>query len=169
MPEKPIQKQAAVVFKRRRSETPSIIPVIGFKLRLDKATGFLDIFLQAHGQRNERVTVDPSLMRTNLAVLKGYVASLVFDQDDASLKEEIAVPEQGTFANLIHFAQMSGQAETVFAVFSISDWVTITNEPQPAKTEKPLEIPSVERLVALSSPGLQKKLILEILLAIGTK
>ena len=89
---------------------------------------------------------------------------MTFDEEDAAQKDDVAVMEQASFANIVHFCQMGGRAETTFGVFSLSDWVEATRQSEGSKTP---EIKSFDNVVAISTAGLQKKLLLEILLILG--
>jgi hypothetical protein len=133
-------------------------------LRLDRAAGLIEVCFEGNGTKPERVSVDPTLLRANLQALKQYVAGLQGDPDEESAREDIALAETLTFSNIIHFSQMSGRAETIFGLFSFSDWVDATRE----SNLKVPEVESIDQVVAISSTGLQKKLILELIQAIGT-
>jgi hypothetical protein len=164
MAEKATKKTVAILIKRERQSVPRIIVTSGFKLRPDKGTGLLDVYLESSVQRGERISVDTVLLRTNLGGLKRYAASTTFDQEDAAQKEDVAVPEHSSFANIVHFSQMGGRAETVFGVFSLSDWVEATRQTEGSKTP---EIKSFDSVVAISTAGLQKKLLLEMIVILG--
>lgn len=164
MTEKATKKTVAISIKRQRPTLPRIIVATGFKLRFDKATGMLDVYLEASGQKGERVSLDPTMLRTNLDMLKRYAAGLAVEQDDAAQKDDIAVGEQIHFANIVHCSHVGDRSETIFGVFSMADWVEAT---RPADGSKSQEITSFDSLVAVSAPGVQKKLVLELVLLIS--
>lgn len=163
MAEKPAKKTVSIAIKRDRPTAPRTLIATGFRLRSDKGTGLTEILLQASGQRGERVALDPVVMRTNLEMLKRYAAGLVEGEDDAAQKEDIAVGETNTFANIVHFSHMGPRAETIFGVFSLSDWVEATKH---GKGDVP-EIKSYDTLVAVSTTAFQKKLLLELVLMLS--
>ena len=157
-------KKVAVGIKRERLAEPTTVVTTGFKLRFDKVTGLVDIFLEAPGgQRGERVSLDPSILFTNLDTFKKYCAGLTVEQDDAAQKEDILVSERSHFSNIIHFSKMDTRSETVFGVFSLHDWVEASRAEGSAKAE----ISSFDAVVAYSTSALQKKLILEIIVLVG--
>lgn len=164
MAEKTTKKTVAISIKRERVNVPKVIVATGFKLRPDKGTGLLDVYLEGGTQRGERICVDTVVLRSNLEGLKRYAASMAFEQDDAAQKEDVAVGEQPSYSNIVHFSQMGGRAETTFGVFSMSDWVEATRQ---SEGSKPPEIRSFDNVVAVSTAGLQKKLLLEMILALG--
>ena len=165
MAEKPSKKTVAITIKRVRIGIPKVLVVSGFKLRTEKATGLIDISLETSGQKGERVTFDPVLLGGNLDALKRYAANLATEPDDAAEREDVMVSDPVTFANIAHFSQMGGRAETVFGLFSLSDWVEATRQGH----DKAPEIQSVDVLVAISSTALQKKLLLELVLLMSRK
>lgn len=164
MAEKTTKKTVAISINRERQGVPKIIVAAGFKLRPDKRTGLLDVYLEGSAQRAERISLDTSLLRSNLEGLKQYAASMAFEQDDAAQKEDVTVSEQPIYSNIVHFCQMGGRAETTFGVFSMSDWAEATRQSEGSKMP---EIKSVDNLVAISTAGLQKKLLLEMILMLG--
>ncbi len=163
MPEKPTKKTVAITIKRERIGIPRSIVATGFRLRADKSTGLIDVLLEGSGQKGERVMFDPVLLRGNLDSLKRYAASSAIEQDDAAQKEDTLAVDQAVFANIVHFSQVGGRAETVFGMFSLSDWVEATRQTQ----EKTPEIRSVDVVAVMSSPAFQKKLLLELVLMIS--
>jgi len=164
MAEKSTKKTVAIQIRRERQNIPKIVVTTGFKLRPDKGTGLLDVYLESTGQRGERISLDTVLLRSNLDGLKRYAASMTFEQDDAAQKEDVSVSEQPSFSNIVHFSQMGGRAETTFGVFSLSDWVEATRQSEGNKTP---EIKSYDNVVAVSTAGLQKKLLLEMIVILG--
>jgi hypothetical protein len=163
MPEKTTTKTVAITIRRERRNAPKVIVTTGFKLRFDKSTGLIDVLLASSGQKGERVIFDPVLLRTNLDVLKRFVASAGPAQDDAALKEDVSVGDQASFANILHLSSMGGRAESIFGVFSLADWVEATRSGH----DKGAEIVSFDNVVAMSTSALQKKLILELILMVG--
>lgn len=163
MAEKLAKKTVSIAIKRDRPTAPRTVIATGFRLRSDKETGLTEILLQASGQRGERVALDPIVMRTNLEMLKRYAAGLAEAEDDASQKDDIVVGEMNTFANMVHFSHMGPRAETIFGVFSLSDWVEATRH---GKGDVP-EIKSYDALVAVSTTAFQKKLLLELVLMLS--
>src|SRR4051794_13000036 len=97
------KKTVSISIKRERPASAKIVITTGFKLRVDKITGLLDVYLEANGgQRGERVCLDPNILASNSEVLKRYAASMPVDQDDAAQKEDVTVSEQAHFANVMH-------------------------------------------------------------------
>ena len=162
MPEKETKRVAITISRTRRGET-NIIVATGFKLRVDKATGLLDVYLEAAAQKNQRVSLDTSLLQTNLSGLKQYVAGVAVNEDDAAVKEDIAISEIARFANMVHCSHMGPRAETIFGVFSIGEWVEATR----SADEKNRTVTSVDTLVAISTLALQKKLMLDLVTLIA--
>lgn len=163
MAEKPAKRMVAIAIKRERLGVPKLMVATGFRLRTDKSTGLIEVLLEGSGQKGERVALDPVLMRTNLEALKQYAANVSVDQDDGALKEDVASGDLSSFANIVNFSQMGGRAETAFGVFSVADWVEATRQTQ----EKEPQIKSFDTFVVMSTAGLQKKLLLELILAIS--
>jgi len=126
---------------------------------MDKASGIVEIDLEQRGRKGERVSLDPVILRTNLAGLKEYVAALQHEPDDLSLKEEIPVSDFDTYANVVHICQLLNTAETIFSLFRFADWVEAARQ-EGSSTVR--EVMSEDQLVVISSPGLQKKLLLEL-------
>lgn len=163
MADKTTKTTVAIAIKRERPTAPRILVVTGFKLRTDKVSGLVEILLEAAGQRGERVTFDPVVTRSNLTELKRYAASVAVPEDDGAQKEDVTVGEGGAFANMVHFSQMGGRAETIFGTFSLADWVEATRQ---SKSEV-REIKSYDSVVAMSTAGFQKKLLLELVLVLS--
>ena len=163
MAEKPAKKTVSIAIKRDRPTATRTLIATGFRIRTDKETGLTEILLQASGQRGERIAFDPVVMHTNLEMLKRYAAGLIETEDDAAQKEDIAVGEANTFANMMHFSHMGPRAETIFGAFSLSDWVEATRQ---GKGDVP-EIKSYDTLVAMSTTAFQKKLLLELILMLS--
>jgi hypothetical protein len=160
MAEKPSKKLVSITIKRERPAPPRVIVATGFRLRSDKSTGLLEVILETAGKVGERVTFDPIVMRSNVDMLKRYVAETAASEDDAAQKEDLNAGETATFANMVHFTRMGGRAETIFGLFSLSDWVEATRH---GKSDGQ-EIKSYDNLVAVSTVGFQKKLLLELVL-----
>jgi hypothetical protein len=149
-----LAKKVAILIERERTAATKMVAVTGFKLRFDKVTGLLDVFLEVvGGQRGERVVVDPTILISNLDNFKKYAVSLMAEQDDASQKEDILVSDRSHFSNIIHFSNMGARAETVFGVFSFHDWV----EASRAESGKKQEVSSFDELAVFSYSGIQKK------------
>lgn len=163
MAEKPTKKTVAITIKRERSPVTRVFVATGFKLRSDKSTGMVEVLLEVTGQRGERITLDPVVLQSNLHVLKQYAASLIGAEDDAVQKDDVTAGEAITFANIVHVSQMAGRAETIFGVFSVSDWVEATKQ---GKQDTP-EIKSYDAIVVISSAAFQKKLLLELVLLLS--
>src|SRR5882724_7827591 len=121
MAEKETKKTVAVSIRRERRSLPKIIVTTGFKLRVDKATGLVDVYLEAIGQKGDRVTLDPALIQSNLEMFKQYSARLAVDPDDSALKDDVTVSEQMYFSNVLHCSNSGVRAETIFGVFSAAD------------------------------------------------
>jgi hypothetical protein len=159
-----LSKKVGILIKRERTPESRVIATTGFKLRFDKVTGLLDVFLEvAGGQRGERVVLDPTILLSNLDSFKKYSASLVSEQDDAAQKEDILVSEHSLFANIVHFSNLGVRAETVFGVFSFHDWVEASRSDGGQKQQ----ISSFDSLAVFSSSGVQKKLLLEMMMLLG--
>ncbi len=154
-----------MTIKRERVGLPKMVVVTGFKLRAEKNTGLIDVLLECYGQKGERVSLDAVLLQGNLDPLKKYAAGLAGDPDDSTEREEITVTDQVIFANVAHFSQMGGRAETSFGVFSVNDWVEASRQPQGGAAE----IKSVDVLAAMSTSGLQKKLLMELLILVSQR
>jgi len=163
MADEPTKRKVTILIRRERRDTHKIIVATGFKLRPDKATGLLDVYLQTSGQNGERVSFDPFVMRSNQEDLKRFVASLSAEQDDTAQKEEIPVSQEVNFANIVNFARVGERAETVFGIYSLSDWAEATRQ----TTSGPREIKSIDTVVVISTLGFQKKLLLELLLTLS--
>ena len=162
MPEK--AKQVAITINRVNRENAKIVQATGFKLRQDKSTGCIEISIERRGGRGERVSFEPMLIQQNFTMMKRYIAGMPCDEDDQSLKEEIAVSDIDTYSNIMHLCQMGNRAETIFGVFRFADWVAATKADSKSNDR---EIHSFDAVVVLSSSGLQKKLMLELLAIIG--
>lgn len=161
MPEKASRKTVAIRIRRERLVTPRTIVTSGFRLRPDKATGLIDVFLEVTGCKGERVVLDPVLLRSNLDVLKRYAAGVTVEPDERTEKDEVSVSETASYANIAHFSHMGSRAETIFGLFSLTDWVDATRQ------DKPVEITSADVLVVMSTTALQKKLLQDLVLTIN--
>lgn len=165
MAEKSGKKTVAISIRRERIGLPKVVVAMGFKLRIEKTTALIEILLDCYGQKGERVTLDPVLLNGNLDSLIQYAAGLTVDPDDAAEREDVLVGEAGSFANVAHFSQMGGRAETVFGVFCVADWVEATRRPQGGAPE----IQSVDVVVAMSTTALQKKLLMDLVLLVSQR
>jgi hypothetical protein len=157
MAEKTGKKTVSITLKRTRPTLPKIIIASGFKLRRDKTTRLIDILLETTSQKGERISLDPSLLQTNIQIFKQYLVRVPTVEDDAAIKEDISVTEQGTFSNILHCGHMGASAETIFGVFSLSDWIDAANTPGSR------EVLCYDNVVVISRPEFQKKLIAELL------
>jgi hypothetical protein len=160
MAEKSPQKTVGITIKRKRPTAPKFLVATGFRLRSDKSSGLVEVLLEASGQRGERITLDPVVIGSNLQILKQYAAGLAYPEDDGAQKDDIAAGETSAFANILHISQMGGRAETIFGVFSMSDWAEATRQTR----SDAMEITSYDTVVAMSTTGFQKKLLLELVL-----
>lgn len=165
MAEKTGKKIVAISIKRERIGLPKVVVATGFKLRIEKATGLIDILLDCYGQKGERVTMDPVLVNGSLDALKQYAAGLTAEPDDTAEREDVMVGEMGSFANVAHFSHMGGRAETVFGVFCVADWAEASRRPQGGTPE----ILSVDVVVAMSTTAFQKKLLLDLVLLVSQR
>jgi len=157
------EKKVSITLVRERLNAAPIVIGTGFKLRPEKGTGLLDVFIEGLGQKSARVCFDPVIVRTNLDMLKRYAAGILTDPDDSAPKEDVPATEQVYFSNVIHLSQTGGRAETIFGVFRLAEWVEATQ-----KTDgKPAQITTSDSFVVMSSPGWQKKFVLELLLALS--
>jgi hypothetical protein len=162
MADKAAQKVVSITIKRERPFPPKMIAATGFKIRHDKSSGLIDVLIDAVGQKGERIIFDPIITRSNLESLKQFVAGSPVNPDDAVIKDEVAVTEQASFANIIHSSRMENRGETIFSTFSLYDWVEAGRQ-----TAGVAEIKCVDSVVVISSAAFQKKLILEIILAVS--
>src|SRR5260370_40018257 len=159
MSDKAAGRKVAILIKRERTFMPKIIVATGFKFRPDKATGILEIHLATNTSLpGPRIGFDPFVLQSNTEELKRYTARMGFDADDAAQKEDISVVQEVTYANIIHFSQMGPRAETIFGLFSPSDWSEATRRKDTADMR---EIKSIDAVVAITTAEFQKKLILE--------
>ncbi len=163
MADKTAKKTVSIAIKRARPALPKILVVTGFRLRLDKQTGLIEVLLQSTGQRGERVSLDPVVMGSNLSILKQYAAGLGGDADDSAELDDVSVSESNTFANIIFFTHMGHRAETTFGAFSLHDWVEASRQP---KSEAP-EVTSFDTLVAVSTAAFQKKFVSELMIVMA--
>jgi len=161
-----VSKKVAILIKPERTPQSKAVAATGFKLRFDKGSGLLDVFLEVVGgqQRGERIVLDPTILLSNLDSFKKYAASLVAEQDDTAQKEDILVPEYFNFANIVHFSNLGTRAETVFGVFSFHDWVEASRSDSGQKQE---QISSFDCLAVFSSSRMQKKMLLEMIVILG--
>ena len=149
---------------RGSEAVPRTIVTTAFRIREPETpTGFVEVLVEGSGARSERIILDPTLLRSNLRMLKKYSANIAADADDLAQKEEIPVGETAVYSNVVHFSQMGGVAETNFGVFSLSDWVEATRNPG----EKIVDIQSADALRLISTTALQKKLLNELMLLMG--
>jgi hypothetical protein len=162
MAEKSTKKTVAITIKRARPTVPKIVVITGFKLRFDKITGLVDVYLEVSGGKGVRASLDFNILGSNLEVLSRYAAGLAVEQDDAAQKEEVAISEESYFANILHCSNIGTRSETIFGVFGIADWV----EAARSEGNKPPEVTSFDSVVAISTPAVQKKLVLEIVLLV---
>lgn len=162
MAEQSRKKSDSILVKRVRAIPPKMVVATGFKLRVDKSSGLIEVLLEASGQKGERVVFDPILVQNNLENLKQFTAAVPIDPDDKAQKEEVSTTEQANFGNVIHLSRVGDRAETIFGNYSLSDWVS---ESQQA-TRSTGEITSHDVVVAISTTALQKKLVLELILLI---
>src|SRR5438552_1471302 len=105
MSEKSSNQTVGDEITRERQLSTKVMVATGFKLRTDKVRGVLDVYLEAAGQKGQRIGLDPVLLQLNLNLLQSYAASLAFDQDDESEKEDIAAFDEASFANILHVSQ----------------------------------------------------------------
>jgi len=155
------EKKVAISMERGQHGNAPVVIATGFKLRPEKATGLLDVLIECLGQKNARVCFDPVIVKQNLQTLKEYVARLGVEPDDLAIKEDVTPSDQVYFANVVHLSQMGGRSETAFAAFRLSEWVEATR-----KDGKSATVTSYDTLVMVSSAELQKKFVLELLLAL---
>jgi hypothetical protein len=153
-------KNVAISVKRHKRPEAKIIQATGFRMRLDKGSGFVEIDVERRGRKGERVSFDPVILRSNLQGLKEYVASLPYDIDEQSIKEEVSVSDFDTYSNVIHICQVGGTAETIFSFFRFADWVEASRQESKSADR---EVFSDDGIVVISNPGLQKKLLLELI------
>ena len=68
------KKNDSITIKRGRTCSPKIVVTTGFKLRVDKSSGLIEILLEASGQKGERVILDPVLIQNNFEHLKQFIS-----------------------------------------------------------------------------------------------
>jgi hypothetical protein len=164
MSDQPSKKNVAITIVRERTFMPKTVVTTGFKLRIEKTSGLIEVLLETSGQsRGEKVALDPVILLNNSDNLKRFAASAGVDADDSVLREEILVSEQTSFSNIVHFSQMGLRGETIFGVFSLSDWVSESRQ----ATRTTGEVKSYDVVVSSSTAALQKKLVLELILLIN--
>lgn len=166
MPEKSSKKTVQLRVTRRPGALPRTIVATAFRIRKSSnPASFIDLLLEGGtGVKNERVIFDPTVLRSNIKMLKQYAAKIVYEAADDVQKDEIPISEGCSgFANIAHFSQMGEIAGTNFSVFSLSDWVEATRQ----QVEKTVEIQSVDALRVISTTAFQKKLLNELILMIG--
>jgi len=144
---------------------PKVVVATGFKLRFEKSTGLIDVLFECYGQKGERVSFDPVLLLGNVDGLKKYAASIAGEPDDESEREEVTVADFGSYANVAHFSQMGGRAETTFGVYCVNDWVEASRKSSGGEAE----IKSLDVLAAMSTVGLQKKLLMELVMLVSPR
>jgi hypothetical protein len=162
MPDKAAQKVVSITIRRERLFLPKVIAATGFKIRHDKTSGLIDLLVEVAGQKGERIIFDPVITRSNLESLKQFVAGSPINPDDLAQKEEVLVGEEASFANIIQSSRMENRGETIFALFSLYDWVEAGRQ-----TSGTAEIKCIDKVVLMSSAAFQKKLILEIVLMVS--
>lgn len=163
MSDQPPKKNVAITIGRERPFPPKIVVTTGFKLRIDKSSGLIDVLLEASGQKGERIILDPVVLLNNSEHLKRFAASVAIDPDETSQKEDVSVSEQINFSNIIHLSRIANRGETMFCVFSLADWVNESRQ----STRKNGEIKSYDVVVSVSTAALQKKMVLELVLLIN--
>jgi hypothetical protein len=161
MAEKVGAKQVEMTVTRVSRADSKLVQATGFKLRLDKSRGIVDVQLEQRGLKAERVSFDPLIIKSNLRAFKEYAAGLTCESDETAMKDEIGpLTEADTYSNVIHLCQTVGRAETVFGLFRWADWVEASRPQKGASTR---EVESWDALVIISTNGFQKKLVLELL------
>jgi len=150
----------AVSLRRARIPIPKRVVATGFKVRPVKSTGTIDILLEVPGQKGERVVLDPILLASNLEILERYAAQVPGEPDDSAKKDVVPISGGGSVSNMIYVSHSPGRAETVFAVFSLADWMKAVRVEHGSATS---EITSLDNRVVSSGVGFQKKLLLEII------
>jgi hypothetical protein len=162
MPPSPQKKSVSIVIKRNPASSPRNIIASGYRLKQDKANGLIEILLEVAGQRGERVIFDPVLLGRNLNTIKPYLSSLAMDADDGAQKEDVPVGEVSNYSNVIQISQFGTRAETVFGIFSFSDWA---NAARSDSTAADKEILSRDSVVVFSTAAWQKKFLFDFVLA----
>jgi hypothetical protein len=157
------KKVASIGILRTRPFPPKYIVANGFKLRIDKLTGLIEISLETNPQKGERLVFDPVITRANLDHIKKYVTAVPVDPEDGALRDEILVSEQTGYTNVIHMSRVGNSGETIFGVFSLSDWANQTRQSTRSATG---EINSYDSIVLITTTPVQKKLLLELTLLI---
>src|SRR5581483_3412395 len=150
------KKSFSLNIDRERKFAPKVIVATGFKVRIDKTTGFLDYYLDSPVNRGERVLVDSSLLKSNLEMVTRYVSGLEVNPDDKSQKEDVVVGEQANISNIMHFSHMGDRAETIFGLYAISDWATAVRSGDSSSIIKSNDV-----VIVLSTTAMQKKMVLE--------
>ena len=162
MADKTGKKTVSMTVNRERVGLPKVVVATGFKLRAEKSTGLIEVLFECYGQKGERVSFDPIMLQGNQDALKKYAVGLAVEPEDTAEREDVPVADYGNYSNIAHFSQMGGRAETIFGVFCLNDWVDATRKIQGGNAE----IKSVDVIAAMSSIGLQKKLLLDLLILV---
>ena len=162
MAEQATKRNVSLTISRTRIfPTPTAVTT-GFRLRLDKTTSLIDVFLELAGQKGVRIILDPVIIRSNNEFLSQFAAAVAIDPDENAIRDDIATSENIIYANVVHMSRVGDRGETVFGCLSLFDWVNETRQ----GTRKNGEVGSVDVVVASSTAAFQKKLILEIALLI---
>lgn len=164
MADKSAKKTVQLRVTRGLGILPKIIVASAFRIKQSAGPGgLIDLIFEGSGIRNERVVFEPSLLSSNIGMVKNYAAKIKGGADDNVQKEEIPLTESTTFSNIAHFSQLGEVAETNFGVYSLSDWVQATRE----QSDKSVDIQSVDAIRIISTIAFQKKLLNEFILAIS--
>lgn len=164
MADKSTKKTVQLRVTRGLGVLPKIIVATAFRIRQPaNSGGLVDLIFEGSGIRSERIIFEPSLLGSNIGMVKTYAAKIKASADDGAQKEEIPLGDSSIFSNIAHFSQMGDVAETNFGVYSMSDWVQGTRE----QSDKNVDIQSVDALRIISTTAFQKKLLNELILTIG--
>jgi hypothetical protein len=175
MAEKPDKTDKRVGIQLVRSPVMSapVLVATGFRLRVDKSLGLIDVFVEGLGSKNARVCFDPIIVKDNLAILTQYVTKVGSEPDDSAKKEDVTVSDPIYFANIVHLSHMGGRSETAFAAFRMYDWVEAAKKPDAKAVEtktadgNKAAINTYDILLIESTAAWQKKFVLELILALN--
>ncbi len=164
MPEKPSKKSLRVAVKMTRNCHSKVVIANHFRVRPDPNGWFIELLLESRDRSCDRVLLDPVILADNTRGLEAYAAGLDCDPDDSATKSDIPFSESSHIANIVHVSRIGARAETCFGSVSYSDWAEVSRSPAEPSTEE--TVSSVEVITCLSATTFQKKLILELLIAL---
>jgi hypothetical protein len=156
-------KKGTISVTRVRNLQAQVIFVTGFRLRMDKVNGLIDIFLEASGRKGIRIVLDSIIIGTNLNIFKQFLAAVPGDADETVVREDVTVIEEIFYSNMLHFVRQGERGETIFSFLSLLDWASQSRTA--SRTDGTVE--SADVVIVLSSAAFQKKLLIEISLLLA--